>query len=103
MGTTLKDFSALDIFQIVYPGTHIQAVLDIQNQIDDASAWLEQPRDNEKEKLSEKEIFDLNQEIELKTKYVKALLEHYASYTHPSKEMHALCKFYEIKTFADAG
>jgi hypothetical protein len=73
---------------------------DFQKQINDLNSFKESVF-NQEDRLTEKEIFNLDLNISEKTKYIKSLLEYYASYNWPRKEMQDLCTFYGIKTFED--
>ncbi len=98
--TYLQGFTAIEILMNVYPDTLAQAVLDLQKQINDCRRWKDKP-EVPGNKLSDKEVYELDKEISEKTIYVKSLLEFYAAYNHPRPEIHNLCKFYAIKTFRD--
>lgn len=96
----LNGLTAIEVLKNAYPGTLSQLIIDIQNQINDYRRYI----DNSSEpgyKISDKELFDMNEEIDKKTNYVKALLEFHAAYNYPSKEIDSLCKFYGIKNFND--
>lgn len=96
----LKGFTAIEIIKNSYPDTLSRLIIDIQNQINDSRRFIESSSEPGY-KISEKELFDINEEIEKKTNYVKALLEFYAAYNYPSKEIDCLCKIYGIKNFKD--
>ena len=96
----LKGFTAFEILTHAYPGTIESLIKDFQTQINDTSIWKEDAHKHGVN-LSANEIYELNKDITKKTLYIKALLEFYASYNHPSDEMHNLCHCYGIKTFRD--
>lgn len=96
----LKGLTAIEILKHIYPNTLEQVIFDLQKQVNECMSWKEQERPSE-ERLSSKEIYELDLEISEKTTYVKSLLEFYAAYNWPSKEIQKLCQYYGVKTFHD--